>query len=77
MNKTIYISFKTTLKKSFNSNLHMYKQFHIFFQIILYKRFLVVKTQGLFCNEFIFCKNVNFQKEVDAVLVFIDDSLQI
>ena len=55
----------------------MYKQFHIFFQIILYKRFLVVKTQGLFCNEFVFCKNVNFQKEADTVLVVIDDSLQI
>ena len=39
-----------------------YKQFYISFRIILNKRFLVFKTQDLYCHELIFCKWVKFAK---------------
>ena len=42
----------------------MYKQFYISFKIILNKRFLVFKMQGLYCYELIFHKWVNLQKPV-------------
>ena len=40
----------------------MYKQYYIPFKIILNKRFLVFKTQGLYRHELIFCKWVNLHK---------------
>ena len=51
-----------TLIKVFNTNIYMYKKFYIQFKILLNKRFLVLKTQGLSCYELIFCKWVNLQK---------------
>ena len=51
-----------TLTKISNTNIYMYKQFYISFKIVLKKRFLVFKTQGLFCYELIFCKWVSLQK---------------
>ena len=56
INKDNIIFFKITLTKVSNANIYMYKQFYISFKIILNKRFLVFKTQGLYCYELIFCK---------------------
>ena len=39
----------------------MYKRFYIFFKIILNKRFLVFKIQGLYFHELIYRKWVNLQ----------------
>ena len=50
----IYIFFKITLIKVSNANIYMYKQFYISFKIILNKKFLVFKTQDLYCLELIF-----------------------
>ena len=58
----IYIFFKITLTKVSNGNIYMYKQFYIPFKIMLSKRFLVFKTQRLYCHELILCKWVNLQK---------------
>ena len=51
--------------QSSNANAYMYKQFYISFKIILNKRFLVFKTQGLYCHELIYCKWVNLHKNPD------------
>ena len=51
-----------TLTKVSIANGYMHKQFYISFKIILNKRFLVFKTQGLYCHELIYCKWVNLQK---------------
>ena len=45
-----------------NANIYLYKQFYNSFKIILSKRFLVFKTQGIYCHELIFCKWVNLEK---------------
>ena len=55
-------TFKITLTKASNANVYMDKQFYISFNIILNKRFLIFKTQGLYCHELIYCKWVNLQK---------------
>ena len=60
--KIIHIFFKITLTKVSNANVYMDKQFYISFNIILNKRFLIFKTQGLYCHELIYCKWVNLQK---------------
>ena len=62
INKIIYIFFKITLIKVSNANVYICKQFYTFFKIILNKRCLVFKTQGLCYHELIFCKQVNLQK---------------
>ena len=53
---------KTTLTKVFKANIYTYRQFHISFKIIINKKFLVSKTQGLYCHELIFCKWVHLLK---------------
>ena len=58
----IYIFFKIALTKFSNANIYMYKQFYISFKIILNKRFLVPKRQGLHCDELIFRKLLNLLK---------------
>ena len=63
--KIIHIFFKITLTKVSKANIYMYKQFYISFKMILNKRFLVFKTQGLYCHELIYCKWVNLQKKTD------------
>ena len=57
----IHIFFKITLTKVSNTYIYMCKQY-ISFKTILDKRFLIFKTQGLYCYELIFCKLVNLQK---------------
>ena len=44
---------KITLTKVSNANVYMHKQLYISFKIILNKRLLVSKTQGLYCHELI------------------------
>ena len=55
-----------TLTKVSNANIYKYKQFDISckIKIILRKKFLVFKTQGLYCHELIFSKWVNLQKPI-------------
>ena len=60
--KIIHIFFKITLTKVSNATTYMCKQFYISSKTILNKRFLLFKTQGLYCLELIFCKWVNLQK---------------
>ena len=55
----MHIFFKITLTKVSKANAHMYKQFYIPFKIILKKRLLAFKTQGLYCHVLVFCKCVN------------------
>ena len=55
-------TFKITLTKASNANVYMDKQFYISFNIILNKRFLIFKTQGLYCHELVSCKWVNLPK---------------
>ena len=57
----IYIFFKITLTKVSNAYIYIQKQYYVSFKIILNKRFLVFKTQGLYFHELIFCKWVNLQ----------------
>ena len=59
--KNIY---KIPLTKVSNANIYKYKQFDISYKIkiILRKKFLAFKTQGLYCHELIFSKWVNLQK---------------
>ena len=60
--KIIYIFFKIALTKVSNANIYIYRQFDNSSKIIINKKFLVFKTQGLCCQELIFCKWVNLQK---------------
>ena len=41
----------------------MYKKFYISFKMILNKRFLVLKTQSLYCHKLIYCKWINLKDE--------------
>ena len=63
INKNNNIFFKITLTKVHNANIYIYKHFYISVETILNKRFLVFKTQYLYCHELIFCKQVNLQKK--------------
>ena len=57
--KIIHVFFKITPTKVSNAYIYMNRQFYISFKIMLNKRFLIFKTQGLYCHELIFCKWVN------------------
>ena len=60
--KIIHIFFKIALTKVSNATIYMCKQLYISSKTILNKRFLLFKTQGLYCLELIFCKWVNLQQ---------------
>ena len=60
----IYLLQNNTNQSFYNVYIYLYVQtiFYIFFEMILYKRLLVFKTQSLCYHELIFCKLVNLQK---------------
>ena len=61
MNKENFYLLPNNTNKDYNANIYKYKQFYISFKILLNKRFLVFKIQGLYCHELIFYKWVDLQ----------------
>ena len=42
-------------------SIYIYKNIYILFKTIINKRFLVFKTQDLYCHQLIICKWLNLQ----------------
>ena len=66
-----YIYFlQDTLTKVSIANGYMHKQFYISFKITLNKRFLVFKTQGLYCHELIYWKKLMSEFAKTQILIW-------
>ena len=59
INKNIYLLQNNTDQRFYCLYLYVQTIFYISFKIILNKRFLVLKTLGLYYHNLIFCKLVN------------------
>ena len=59
INKNIYLLQNNTDQRFYCLYLYVPTIFYISFKIILNKRFLVLKTLGLYYHKLVFCKLVN------------------